>query len=74
MNIYYDQDADPQFLAGKRIAIIGYGSQGFAHSNNLKDSGFDVGVGTFAVGVGWTTNVAVGWTGCGLLWAAARDA
>src|SRR5438132_3276402 len=45
MHIYYDKDADPQFLAGKRIAVIGYGSQGFAHSNNLKDSGFDVIVG-----------------------------
>src|ERR671930_549638 len=45
MNIYYDKDADPRFLAGKRIAVIGYGSQGFAHSNNLKDSGFDVMVG-----------------------------
>jgi len=45
MHIYYDKDADPQVLAGKRIAVIGYGSQGFAHSNNLKDSGFDVIVG-----------------------------
>ncbi len=45
MNIYYDKDADPHFLAGKRIAVIGYGSQGFAHSNNLKDSGCDVIVG-----------------------------
>src|SRR5438128_5623373 len=45
MNIYYDNDADPQVLAGKRIAVIGYGSQGFGHSNNLKDSGCDVVVG-----------------------------
>ncbi len=45
MKIYYDKDADPHFLAGKRIAVIGYGSQGFAHSNNLKDSGCDVVVG-----------------------------
>jgi ketol-acid reductoisomerase len=45
MKIYYDQDADPRYLAGKRIAVIGYGSQGFAHSNNLKDSGCDVVVG-----------------------------
>ena len=41
MNIYYDKDADPKALAGKRIAVIGYGSQGFGHSNNLKDSGCD---------------------------------
>ena len=45
MKIYYDKDADPKILAGKRIAIIGYGSQGFGHSNNLKDSGCDVIVG-----------------------------
>jgi len=45
MNIYYDKDADPKLLAGKRIAVIGYGSQGFAHSNNLRDSGCDVVVG-----------------------------
>src|SRR5262249_60062098 len=42
MKIYYDNDADPKALAGKRIAVIGYGSQGFGHSNNLKDSGCDV--------------------------------
>jgi ketol-acid reductoisomerase len=45
MNIYYDKDADKSQLAGKRIAVIGYGSQGFGHSNNLKDSGCDVIVG-----------------------------
>jgi ketol-acid reductoisomerase len=45
MKIYYDEDADPKYLAGKRIAVIGYGSQGFGHSNNLKDSGCDVIVG-----------------------------
>lgn len=45
MNIYYDKDADLKNLSGKRIAIIGYGSQGFGHSNNLKDSGCDVVVG-----------------------------
>jgi ketol-acid reductoisomerase len=45
MKIYYDKDSNPQFLAGKKIAIIGYGSQGHAHANNLKDSGHDVVVG-----------------------------
>ena len=45
MKIYYDNDADPKAVAGKRIAVIGYGSQGFGHSNNLKDSGCDVVVG-----------------------------
>ncbi len=45
MKIHYDKDAEPKYLAGKRIAVIGYGSQGFGHSNNLKDSGCDVVVG-----------------------------
>jgi len=45
MNIYYDKDANLDILKGKKIAIIGYGSQGHAHANNLKDSGFGVVVG-----------------------------
>src|SRR5262245_48718239 len=45
MKVYYDKDADLSYLKGKKIAIIGYGAQGFAHSNNLKDSGCDVIVG-----------------------------
>jgi ketol-acid reductoisomerase len=43
--IYYDKDADPKALRGKTIAVIGYGSQGHAHAQNLKDSGHDVVVG-----------------------------
>ncbi len=43
--MYYDADANLDFLAGKKIAIIGYGSQGHAHALNLKDSGMDVRVG-----------------------------
>ena len=45
MKVYYDKDADLENLTGKKIAIIGYGSQGHAHANNLKDSGCDVVVG-----------------------------
>jgi len=45
MNIYYDKDADPTLLRDKQIAVIGYGSQGFAQANNLKDSGCNVIVG-----------------------------
>jgi len=45
MNIYYDNDADLSIIKGKKVAIIGYGSQGHAHANNLKDSGVDVVVG-----------------------------
>ncbi|ALG69519.1 ketol-acid reductoisomerase [Beggiatoa leptomitoformis] len=45
MNIYYDKDADLSLIKGKQVAIIGYGSQGHAHANNLKDSGVNVVVG-----------------------------
>ncbi len=45
MNIYYDKDADLSLIQNKRVAIIGYGSQGHAHANNLKDSGVHVCVG-----------------------------
>ena len=39
MRVYYDRDADVNLIKGKNVAIIGYGSQGHAHANNLKDSG-----------------------------------
>jgi len=42
MNIYYDKDADLSLIQGKKVTIVGYGSQGHAHANNLKDSGVDV--------------------------------
>ena len=45
MKLYYDSDADLNLLKGKKIAILGYGSQGHAHAQNLKDSGMDVVVG-----------------------------
>ncbi|MGD8514298.1 MAG: ketol-acid reductoisomerase [Granulosicoccaceae bacterium] len=45
MNIYYDKDADLSIIKGMKVAVIGYGSQGHAHANNLKDSGVDVTVG-----------------------------
>ena len=43
--MYYEQDCDLQVLNGKKIAIIGYGSQGHAHAQNLRDSGCDVIIG-----------------------------
>ncbi|MEM7331418.1 MAG: ketol-acid reductoisomerase [Chloroflexota bacterium] len=46
-NIYYDKDADMGLLEGKKIAVLGFGSQGHAHSMNLKDSGADVIVGLY---------------------------
>jgi ketol-acid reductoisomerase len=39
MRVYYDRDADLNLIKGKKVAIIGYGSQGRAHALNLKDSG-----------------------------------
>ena len=45
MNIYYDKDADLSLIQSKKVAIIGYGSQGHAHANNLQDSGVKVCVG-----------------------------
>jgi len=51
--IFYDQDADLGLLRGKKIAIIGYGSQGHAHALNLKDSGQDVVIGLYKGGKSW---------------------
>ncbi len=42
IKVYYDKDADLKMLKGKKVAIIGYGSQGHAHANNLRDSKVDV--------------------------------
>src|ERR671922_922664 len=52
--IYYDQDADLGLLKGKKIAVIGYGSQGHAHALNLRDSGQDVVVGLYKGSKSWT--------------------
>jgi len=46
VNIYYDKDAKPGALKGKKIVIVGYGNQGHAHANNLRDSGMDVAIGS----------------------------
>jgi len=43
--VYYDDDADLSIVAGKKVAVIGYGSQGHAHALSLRDSGVDVRVG-----------------------------
>ncbi len=53
MNIYYDKDADLELLRQKQIAIIGYGSQGFAQANNLNDSGCKVVVGLRRSSASW---------------------
>ncbi len=54
MNIYYDKDANPDLLRTKQIAVIGYGSQGFAQANNLKDSGCNVTVGLRSDSASWS--------------------
>ncbi|MCX7689304.1 ketol-acid reductoisomerase [Thermoflexus sp.] len=51
--IYYDADADLSLLNGRRIAVLGYGSQGHAHALNLKDSGCDVCVGLYPGSKSW---------------------
>ena len=40
--MYYEKDCDQSLLKGKKVAVIGYGSQGHAHALNLRDSGVDV--------------------------------
>lgn len=60
--VYYDKDADPRALRGKTIAVIGYGSQGHAHAQNLRDSGHDVIVGLQAGSKSWAKAEQDGFT------------
>jgi ketol-acid reductoisomerase len=53
MKVYYDKDCDLKLIKGKKVAIIGYGSQGHAHAQNLNDSGCDVVVGVRRGGPSW---------------------
>ena len=53
MKVYYDKDADLSLIKGKNITIIGYGSQGHAHAQNLNDSGVKVTVGVRKGGASW---------------------
>jgi ketol-acid reductoisomerase len=60
VNIYYDKDADISYIKDKKVAIIGFGSQGHAHALNLKDSGVEVAVGLRKGGVSWEVARKVG--------------
>jgi ketol-acid reductoisomerase len=60
VNVYYEKDATLDDLAGKTVAIIGYGSQGHAHALNLKDSGIDVVVGLYKGSKSWPKAEAAG--------------
>jgi len=54
MKVYYDKDCDLSLIKGKTVAIIGYGSQGHAHAQNLNDSGVNVVVGLRKGGASWS--------------------
>ncbi len=54
MKVYYDKDADLSLIKGKKVTIVGYGSQGHAHAQNLKDSGVKVTVGLRRDGSSWS--------------------
>jgi len=53
-NIFYEHDADPKLIRSKKVAVIGYGSQGHAHAQNLQDSGVEVVVGLRPDGKSWS--------------------
>jgi ketol-acid reductoisomerase len=58
--MYYDQDADLSLLEGRKVAVIGFGSQGHAHALNLKDSGVDVMIGLYPGSKSWAEAEAQG--------------
>jgi len=60
MKVYYEKDADLSLIKGKKVAIIGYGSQGHAHAQNLNDSGVKVTVGLRKDGASWKKAKAAG--------------
>ena len=61
-NIYYDKDANLSLLEGKKVAVLGYGSQGHAHSLNLFNSGANVRVGLYNGSPSWAAAEAAGLT------------
>ena len=69
MKVYYDKDADLSLIKGKNVTIVGYGSQGHAHAQNLRDSGVNVTVGLRKSGASWAKA-----EGAGLKVAEVKDA
>ncbi len=69
MKVYYDKDADLSLIKGKNVTIVGYGSQGHAHAQNLRDSGVNVTVGLRKNGASWAKA-----EGAGLKVAEVKDA
>ena len=60
MTVYYDKDCDINIIKGKKVAMIGFGSQGHAHAENLRDSGVDVCIGLKKGGASWAKAEAKG--------------
>ncbi len=53
LRVYYDKDCDLGLIQRKKVAIIGFGSQGHAHAENLRDSGVEVAIGLYKGGKSW---------------------
>ena len=62
MQVYYDKDCDLSLIQGKKVTILGYGSQGHAHANNLKESGVDVTIALRKTSSSWAKAEAAGLT------------
>ncbi len=60
LNVYYDKDCDIEIIKNRTVAMIGFGSQGHAHAENLRDSGVDVVIGLREGGSSWAKAVAKG--------------
>ncbi|MFA7070013.1 MAG: ketol-acid reductoisomerase, partial [Sulfurimonas sp.] len=60
LNVYYDKDCDLNIIKSKKVAMIGFGSQGHAHAENLRDSGVEVVVGLKKGGSSWAKAEAKG--------------
>ena len=60
LQVYYDKDCDLGLIQKKKVAVIGFGSQGHAHAENLRDSGVEVIIGLYKGGSSWAKAEAKG--------------